>query len=394
MKKTDFPIGNSIQLETLNRDPYPIFQQLLAQEPISWVENLGMWLVTRRADVITILADPETFASQYPNSPLEATFGVTMITTEGQTQYRLRHPFNEPFLARRLRRSATNLIETISHQLIDAFVAEGEVNLDAAFSDKLSLYTVAAVLGLPIEDYPRLRGWYDAFALGLANFADDTAVRQEAQVAFSQFSAYTAAHLKELALAPNDSALSRLINNPTGDLSEAEIISATGLIIFGGLETTAALLSNTVWALLNHPDQFQAVLADPDLLPGAVEESLRWESPVQTCTRHVTRPVTLYDVTLEPGEKLQCRLGAANRDPAFFENPDRFDLWRPNADQNLAFGRGKHFCLGAALARLEGQIGLRVLFERLPKLRLDPAYVTAPYGHEFRSPPTLYAQWG
>ena len=153
------------------------------------------------------------------------------------------------------------------------------------------------------------------------------------------------------------------------------------------------MLSNTVWALLSHPAQFAEVRRNPELIRPAIEEALRWESPVQTCTRHVTRAASLEGIALEPGEIVQCMIGAANRDEAFFPRPAEFDITRRNAGEHLAFARGRHYCLGASLARLEGEIGLGILFDRLPGLRLDPARPSAPQGHEFRSPASLYVNW-
>jgi cytochrome P450 len=178
-----------------------------------------------------------------------------------------------------------------------------------------------------------------------------------------------------------------------GELSNEEILAAARVIVFGGVETTAAMLANTLWALLSHPAQYATVRANPALLPQAIEEALRWEPPVQSCTRFVTRPVVVQGVALSPGEMVQCMVGAANRDPEHFADPNVFDLGHVNARDHLSFAIGKHFCLGAALARLEGEIGLRLLLERLPGLRLDTGHKSSPRGHEFRSPPTLHVRW-
>jgi cytochrome P450 len=252
---------------------------------------------------------------------------------------------------------------------------------------------VAAVLGLPIEDFPRFRAWYDDLAEALGNFMQNAEVRRRGQSAAAAFGRHTSNHLQRLLTAPDESVLSAVLHQTPQTLTEREIISAAMVIIFGGLETTSAMLLSTVWALLKHPAQFEAVRRDNRLTKMAVEEGLRWESPVQTCTRHLTRPATLQGLEIPAGETVQCMIGAANRDPAHFDHPDVFDIARPNAADHLAFAVGKHYCLGAALARLEGEIGLRILFERLPGLRLDPAHPSAPYGHEFRSPPELHVCW-
>jgi cytochrome P450 len=153
------------------------------------------------------------------------------------------------------------------------------------------------------------------------------------------------------------------------------------------------MLGNAIWALLRHSEQLEIVRRKPDAILAAVEESMRWDAPVQSCTRHVARRVEMHGVALEPGATVQCMLGAANRDPSHFPDPDRFDIRRANASDHLGFGVGKHFCIGAGLARLEGWIALPMLFDALAGLVLDPDRPSAPRGYEFRSPPTLHVRW-
>jgi cytochrome P450 len=389
---TLFPIGSTVRQNALAANPYSIFEALQTHEPISYIPEFKLWFITRRADVLAVLGDPVTFTVESPHSLLEDTFGKMMLSTDGDEQYRLRYPFNAPFLPRAVRTSAVPAIESLAHELIDSF-PKGQFNLVTAFSDPLALRTVTAVLGIPIEDFARFRGWYDDFARALGNFIRDANVRREGQRAAVEFAGYIAGHLKRLRSEPDESVLSQVLYDTPQTLTEREIKSAAMVIIFGGLETTSAMLSNTIWALLNHPEALDAVRRDNGLLSSAVEEALRWESPVQTCTRHLTRHATVQGVEIGAGETVQCMIGAANRDPAHFDHPEQFDIYRANAADHLAFAVGKHYCLGAALARLEGEIGLRILLERLPHLRLDPAHPTAPYGHEFRSPPALDVLW-
>jgi cytochrome P450 len=207
------------------------------------------------------------------------------------------------------------------------------------------------------------------------------------EAAKTAFADYVRIHLVTFRQRPDETILSQMANSDT--LTETEIIDSTRVIIFGGLETTAALLANTLWALLTHPAQLSAVRSDERLLKQAVEEAFRWESPVQTCTRHVTHDMTMGDVSLKAGDTLQCMLGAANRDLDYFDRPDEFNIHRLNAAHHLGFGTGKHFCIGAALARLEASVGLHALLARLPNLGLYPDYDDQPSGHEFRSPAQL-----
>ncbi len=381
-----FPVGASLRLSDLSFNPYPVFARLHATEPVSWVPEINMWVVSRRADVQRILLDADTFTVVSPSSILRRILGRNMLTTDGSEQQRLRQPFVYPLAAKTVRETMNERVQAGVHALIDGFIAEGQAELTSQFSDPLALTIVTSALGLPIHDYAVFRGWYNAFNAALGNFTHDPVIEQNGLAAKTAFAEYVRDHLAQVRRAPDDTLISQIA------LSDDEIIDNVRVTIFGGLETTSALIGNCLWALLTHPDAYTAVTADPAKLTNAIEETFRWESPVQTATRHLTRAVAINGVTLEAGETLQCLLGAANRDPAYFDEPDRFDIERPNAKDHLAFGTGKHFCIGAALARLEAQIGLRALLERLPHLRLTHAD-DCPTGHEFRAASRLRIAW-
>jgi cytochrome P450 len=365
-----------------------------------------MWVITRREDVLNVLADYETFTVVSPRSVLRRILGYNMLTTDGDEQRRLRRPFQNPFAAKTVHQTMTATVEGHARRLLETFEADGSADLIAQFADPLALVTVCAALGLPIDDFPTMRGWYNTFNAALGNFTDDPALEASGQAAKAAFADYVRCHVGRLRAEPDGSLLSQLAAQSSislvraqhaapetiTPLTDGEIIDALRVSIFGGLETTSALLGNALWALLTQGDSFARVQNDSALLDNAIEEAFRWESPVQTCTRHTTRAVTVGGVTLEAGDTLQCLLGAANRDPDFFLQPERFDIERANADAHLGFGNGRHFCIGSALARLEAQVGLRLLFERLPNLRLEGA--DRPVGHEFRSPARLRAAWG
>ena len=390
-RRTRFPLGSRVHVEALSLDPYPVLKALQEHEPVSWVPEAQTWFVTRRADCLSILLDSKTFSVASDASLLEDTLGQTMLSTEGTRQRQLRQPFNGPFAPKEVQVRMAAPIAAYVHDLIDGFAARGQADLKTAFADPLALWTVMTVLGLPIHDFPTVRGWFTDIAHALGNFVRDPQVRERGRAAAAAFGTYAAAHLERLRREPDGSVLAEIASS--GELSDEEILAAARVIVFGGLETTAAMLANTLWAVLNHPAQHEAVRANLALLPQAIEEALRWEPPVQSCTRFVTRPVVVQDIELSPGEMVQCMVGAANRDPEHFADPDAFNLGRVNARDHLSFAIGKHFCLGAALARLEGEIGLRLLLDRLPGLHLDTAQSSSPRGHEFRSPPTLFVRW-
>ena len=177
---------------------------------------------------------------------------------------------------------------------------------------------------------------------------------------------------------------------PSSRLDDAEILANTLIVLFGGIETTEAAILNAMWALLTHAESCAEALEDDRALVASIEESLRWEPAVQTCTRYAVRDVRVRNVSIREGEVVQCMIGGANRDPEHFDNPDRFDIRRPNAGDHVSFGFGRHYCLGAALARVEARLAIRRLYSRWPQIRLDAARDSSPRGHEFRKPPVLW----
>ncbi|MEM7346105.1 MAG: cytochrome P450 [Chloroflexota bacterium] len=389
-------LGERITIEALAKNPYPIFQEMIATAPVCWVPAFGMWMVTRRDDVIALLKDAETFTMEPEAAqinPMEQTFGPMMLSIDGPEHKKIRDVFSEPFRPRPVRLRYQEIIEKIAHQLVDEISQEPMVDLDKAFSDKLAIYTIVAALGLDVEDVEQFRLWYDDFAASIGNLENDPAIVETGQAAFRQFETLVVRQIERVTDTPNQSVLSHIVHNNIHNLTVDQIVSNIALTFFGGVETVSAMLSNTSWALLNHSQQGAELQSRPELMAGVVAESLRWESPVQAAMRFPTQDVILHGVEIKAGEKIYCMLGAANRDPAFFPEPDTFDIHRANANKHLSFAYGPHYCFGAPLALLEGEIGLSILFERLPTLKLHPDYPTAPYGHEFRSTPTLYVEW-
>lgn len=386
-----FPVGATVTLEQMTKNPYAIFEQMLSVEPVSWVPAFNMWMVTRRADVVALLRDAELYTMEPEGdqiNPMEDTFGPMMLSLDGPAHKKIRGVFVEPYRPRHTRRFYTDLIKQVTGQLLDD-IAEQKVDLDKEFSDKLAVIVVVATLGFAVDDLSKFRSWYDDFGAAIGNVTVDPAVRKQGKQAYSAFRTLVLTEIDRLKEQPNDSVLSQIIHNSANQLSIEEIVSNVALTFFGGVETTAAMLSNTIWALLKHPQQLAEVKQNDKLLAAAIEEAMRWEAPVQAAMRFPVKDVVLHGTPIKRGEKIYCMLGAANRDPAFFEQPNRFDIHRPNADKHLSFAYGPHFCIGAPLARLEGQIGLAMLFKRFPDLHLIAESETAPFGHEFRSTPTL-----
>jgi len=380
----------SVRLDSLAIDPYPILAHLRATEPVAWVPDARMWFVTRRADALAILRDPETYRVDSPHSTIRDTFGEQMLSVEGDRHRRYKSQCNAPFNMRSVQAHATPLIAARLDALVDAFDDRRTVDLRPALASELAVYTVASVLGIPAVLHARILGWYADFAAALANFAWDEQIRARGHASAREFQDTMGPVLQELERIADPSLLSVLARAAPDRLTNAEIIANALIVLFGGIETTESTILNVIWTLLQHPDALSAIRADWSLLPRAIEEAMRWEPAVQSCTRHLAAPVTLHGVTLDTGSTIQCMLGAANRDPAHFPDPDRYDMARANAGDHLSFGSGKHFCLGAALSRAEVQLTVERLFRRYSALRLDPEHPSAPRGFEFRAPPTLH----
>lgn len=415
-----FPLGARVSFEALAGDPYPLFHRLRAAEPVSWAPQIGMWLVTRRDDVLRTLADWRRFTTDSPNSTIRDIFGSHMLTTDGEAQVASKRRFVGPFRPGRLEREMRGAVRDAVGELLDEIEAasapasapasaadlDSGPNLPGRTADlrsqlarPLAWRSICGVLGLPAEDGDRLLAWYDAFAAALANFGGDPGVRRAGKAAAREFRAYLAPFLRGEREAPPGSMISALRSTPD-PLPEGEAVADIQgavsnflIVLFGGIETTESMIANAFWSVLSHPTARRAA-AEPEALPALIEESMRWESAVQSCTRFTTEAVEVRGVAIPAGATVQCMLGAANRDPAHFTDPDRFDPSRSNVQDHLAFGAGRHFCLGASLARIEAQEALGGAFVRLPDLRLCPERPSRPEGHEFRAPAAVWVRWG
>ncbi|MEZ4587155.1 MAG: cytochrome P450 [Gemmatimonadales bacterium] len=381
----------ALSLYALSDDPYPILARLREETPVCWLEEARVWLVTRRRDVLAVLRDTETFTTDDPLSTIQRVFGRQMLSTEGDEQKRYKAACIHAFAKRPVQENLAGAVRGKATRLLQAIRWRGETDLRRSFTGKLSVFSTGFVLGIPEELHESVLEWYDSFAAAIASFGTNPAARAEGLVAADEFRRAMRPLLALAERAPGAGLLSTLVH-AADRLGDDEILANALIILFGGIETTDAMISNALWALLTHPEQLALVRSEPDLLAPAIEESLRWEPAVQTCTRFTTREVDVAGVTIPAGASVQCMLGGANRDPEHFADPDRFDVRRANASDHLAFGIGRHLCLGSHLARLETQVALELLLG-LPRLRLDPDHPTRPTGYEFRKPATLRVRW-
>ena len=376
-------LGPQVRLEDLERDPYPVLARLRREEPVAWAPALGRWLVSSRDRFLEVVMCPGDFTTDSERSPIKRVFDEQMLNSDGDEHRRHRTPFTPPFRLRAVRDRAGESIQKTVESLLDRVEAGHLVDLGPLASE-LAVRTVVDMLGLLVDDVDRVRRWYDDFAAGLANVHGDVAVFERACA--------TAARCREempTSTAPG-SLLDELLRSPAArGLGSDDVMSNTLLILFGGVETTESVILNAGWALLTEPEQLAYVRSDPDdRLPTAIEESMRWEPAVQTVTRFAVRDVDLGGARISAGDVVDCMVGGANRDPAHFDDPDRYDTARANATDHVTFGYGRHLCLGLHLARLEALTFWREVLAQYPTLTLarrDP-----PVGHEFRKPPALW----
>ncbi len=389
-----FPLGHALVLEELERDPYPVLAAMREREPVSYVGALGIWFVTRYDLSREILHDVESFVVGTSESLVQDIFGTHMMTLEGEQHRRQRAAHQAFFMPPSVRGILEPRIKVLADGLIDAFLDAGKVELREHFSSRLPVQTMISLFGLDPAEEPVLRRLYDDFEMALANFTWDEQVRSRGKAAAAEFHQLIGRYLQSLRsrdLSDDDSLLSALIK--AGDLSGEEITHNAIIIFFGGISTVDALILNTLYALERHPDAKAEILEDRSLLPHAINETVRWQGPVQSATRHVVREVQVGEVSLKPGDTVNCMLAAANRDPAVFDSPDQFDLHRADTSRHMGFATGPHHCLGSHLARAEARIAIEQLLQRLPGFSLDLDRVDGPVGYEFRQPRSAVAMW-
>ncbi|MFD0319247.1 cytochrome P450 family protein [Streptomyces flavalbus] len=386
--------------EPFTRDPYSVYARLRRQGPVHRIRmpegGALAWLVVGYEAGRAALADPrlsKDWSRASPDLPLGAvSSGPHMLRADPPDHTRLRRLVARAFTARRVEELAPRI-----HKTADALVErmrtapDGRADLVEALSFPLPISVICELLGVPDLDRASFRAWSNE-----ALDATDPDLRKSAA---AQMARYITHLVRDKRQHPGDDLLSALMHPPTGTheddgdrLTEEELIGMAWLLLVAGHETTVNLISNGVLALLTHPGQLAALRADPTLIDGAVEEMLRYDGPVETPTyRFTTEPVTIGGTTIPAGgELVLIALADADRDPARFPDPDRFDITR-DARGHVAFGHGIHYCLGAPLARLEARIAISTLLERCPHLALDvhPAALTWRPGMMIRGPRTL-----
>ncbi|PYM74700.1 MAG: cytochrome P450 [Candidatus Rokuibacteriota bacterium] len=366
-------------------DPYPTYHRLRDEDPVHH-SPLDFWVLTRYEDVVAVLRDPR-FIKEPLVSVVAARFGVTvppgvglsMLDRDPPDHTRLRSLVSKAFTPRVVE-GLRPRIQKIVDDLITRAEAVGRMDLIEEFAYPIPVNVICEMLGVPIEDRERFKGWSLDIARGLDSvwLPPESEIPKRSGAARHAIGDYMRGLIAERRASPRGDLLSALIAaEEAGDkLSEDELIATCILLLIAGHETTVNLIGNGTLALLRHPEELRRLRETPGLITSAVEELLRYDGPVQRTARITSTEVTIGGRTIGKGEMVMPFIGAADRDPSQFTGPDRLDLGRTD-NRHIAFGWGIHFCLGAPLARVEGQIAIDTLVRRLPRLTLvddEPEY--------------------
>jgi cytochrome P450 len=377
-RESRFPIGAAATLEELEADPHPLHERLRRAEPVAWLPVLDGWLVTSRELALAAMRDAETFTVDDPRFSTGQVVGPSMLTLDGGEHARHRDPFARRFRLAAVRDRFTAVVEEETERLLDELEPAGRAELRRGLAGPLAARVVAFALGLEEADTGAMLGWYDGIVAAVTEVTEGKPVPASGREAFAALRA----------------SVEPLLEGDAGDLSRDEVVSNLAVLMFGGIETTEGMIANALLHLLVNPEARAAVQADRSLLPNAIEESLRLEPAAAVIDRYATRDVELGGAPIGRGDLVRLSIAGANRDPAVFADPDRFEVRRENARLQVAFAHGPHVCLGMHLARLEAHTAVGRVLDRLPGLRLDPERPQpAPRGLVFRKPPALEVVW-
>jgi cytochrome P450 len=388
--------ADEITVEQLDDDPYPIYARMRAEAPVCFVPAVGLWFVTRWDDVEWAASHPDVIDSAVSPSPLERTMGgPSILILDGDPQRRLRAMLDPSLRPRVVEARTPDLIEPLCAELLDRLEGRGRAELMADYFEPVSVLGLGRVLGLGHLDGDTLRRWFHGLAQGAINFEDDPAKWAISDATGAEIDRELGPVLERLWAEPDDSTVATMLQHADGSFDErvAQILPTLKVILLGGMQEPGHAAGTTVAGLLL-AGQGELVAADPGAhVAAAVEEGLRWVSPIGTQTRRTQAALELGGVTLPAGENLGVLVSSANRDESIWgPTADVFDLARPRRN-HAAFGFGPHFCSGHHFSRLQMRIAIQRLLERLPGLRLDPERLPVFTGWEFRAPRNLDVVW-
>jgi len=379
-------LDESLVSRDFMEDPYPILHRLRADDPVHWSDSIGGWVLTRYDDIVTTFKDVTHYSSEgrlakateYLPPELRGKLKAfedyyhqkSLIHSDPPDHTRLRSLVTKAFTPRVVEAMRPRM-RAIVDELLDAVREDGKMDVIKGLAIPLPVTVLAEIFGVPHSDVGLFKNWADGVLASQGVNKPAVELLERSQTALLEIRAYLTELIKEKRRQPCPDLLSELVAAESeGDrLSPAELVQSCITLLVAGHETTTSLLGNGIYTLLRHPDQWRMLQDDPALLNSAIEEILRYESPVARQPRLMKQDAEMGGRPLRQGEVVFQMLNAANRDPAYFGDPDRFDIKREK-NRHIAFGLGNHFCVGATLARTEAQVVFSTVIERLPALRL------------------------
>jgi pimeloyl-[acyl-carrier protein] synthase len=367
---------------TVVADPYPLYRRLRTEDPVHWDPFLHAWVVTRYADVVTVLHRFSARATPTPEqldaiglrtlTPVAQVMVRQMLFMDAPAHTRIRGLASYAFTPRRVEILRSH-IQDIVNGLLDRVIPAGSMDVLADFANRLPAIVTAEMFGVPISDHEQLKAWSADFAEALGAFQHDPERAVKVLKTTEEMTRYFQSAIREQRVHPRDGLIHAFLTAEIdGDrLTEDEVVANCIITMVGGQETTTNLIGNGTLSLLRNPAELERLRQDPGLIPSALEELLRYESPSQQTTRMAPDDAALGGKRIRQRQAVIAVMGAANRDPDRFPDPDRLDLARTD-NRHLAFGWASHFCFGAPLARIEGQTAFATMLRRLPNLTLEP----------------------
>lgn len=377
-------------------DPYDAYRVLRDEAPVFWHEGMQSWIISRYDDVQTAFKDPRFSTANY-DWQLEPVHGRTILQLHGRDHAVRRALVTPAFRGSELQNRFLPVIERNARELIDGFRGTGIVDLVDQFATRFPINVIADMLGLDKADHPRFHGWYTSIIAFLANLSQDPEVAEAGLRTQREFAAYMIPIIRERRANPGDDLLSKLCEAEIDgvSMSDEDIKAFCSLLLAAGGETTDKAIASVFANLLGHPEQFAAVYENRELIDRAFAETLRYTPPVHMIMRQPTEDIELSGGTVTAGSTVTCLIGAANRDDRRYADPDTFDIFRTDlttqnafgaAADHLAFALGRHFCVGALLARAEVEVGVNQLLDAMPGARLADGAVVRERGVFTRGP--------
>lgn len=392
------PSADWVTLDDLERDPHPTLARLRAAHPVAWVPALGMWMITSRGLALAAMQDFEGLTVDDPRFSTGQVVGPSMLSLDGPEHTRHRSPFVGPFRFSKIDAGFTEAVSGFVADLLDraervAASDDGTVELRTALAAPLATRTMMLALGLDTAAEATILAWYASIVQAVTEITKGNPLPDSGRAAYTSLAAaiHTAGTRPDARTLLAEAMGDATALNDTA-LNDTEVAANAAVLLFGGIETTEGMIANLLHHLLTEPGMLAAVRAEPELLDPCIEESLRLEPAAAVVDRYATRDVSIGGVVIPAGDPVTISLAGANRDPATFADPDRFQPGRDALRQHLTFAAGPHVCLGAHLARLETRLLVHGLLQRFAQIDFVAEASDPPRGLVFRKPSRITAR--